>query len=101
MSSIDEIPNYVISTTPTSSFANSSLFGGRGPPTLLASTSNSHNHSNTSSVGGIDGATADDDAFSMVLFVLKASIMVSIVPCAAHAKISFFFSSFFFFSSIS
>lgn len=77
MNSINEIPNYVISTTPTSSFANSSIFGGRGPPTVLASTG-ANNFSNSTSEQAATAET-DDDPFSLLLFVLKVSIMVGVI----------------------
>lgn len=62
MSSINEIPVYVTTTTP-SSFANSSIYGGRGPP-----------------LKNDTGEEADDNltTFFNVLDFVKASIMVNI-----------------------
>lgn len=59
MSSFNEIPSYVTSTTPAS-LANSSLYGGRGPP---------QNESNQET-------TEDFTTFYDLFNFLKASLMV-------------------------
>uniref|UniRef100_A0A336MKR2 CSON002902 protein n=1 Tax=Culicoides sonorensis TaxID=179676 RepID=A0A336MKR2_CULSO len=69
----DDVPNYVVSTIPAS-LANSSIYGGRGPPTLFLTSAATEKQD-------------DNVALGIVLLILKASIMVFIIVAAIFGNL--------------